>query len=49
MNKFPFEIEGIVEVIITTFDTLAGWNVALLGLQGGERITARTWGKTKTR
>ena len=49
MKKWPFEIEGIVEVIVTTFDMSTCWNVALLGLQGGGTVTARTWGKTRTR
>ncbi len=49
MKKWPFKIEGIVEVIVTTGDVSTCWNVALLGLHGGEVITARTWGKTRTR
>tara|TARA_B100001013_G_C24548899_1_gene417813 strand:- start:313 stop:906 length:594 start_codon:yes stop_codon:yes gene_type:complete len=49
MKKWPFEIGGIVEVIVTTFNRSTCWNVALLGLHGGETVTARTWGKTRTR
>ena len=45
MKKWPFEIGGIVEVIVTTFNRSTCWNVALLGLHGGETVTARTWGK----
>ena len=49
MKKWPSEIEGIVEVIVTTCDASKYWNVALLGLHGGEIVTARTWGRTRTR
>ncbi len=49
MKKWPVKIEGIIEVVVTTFDASTCWNVALLGLHGGEIVTARTWGKTRTR
>ncbi len=47
--KWPLKMEGIVETIVTTQEESGLWNVAVLGLHGGDIVTARTWGNTRTR
>jgi hypothetical protein len=49
LGKWPLKIEGIVETIVTTQEESGLWNVAVVGLHGGDIITARTWGNTRTR
>lgn len=51
MSDWPVELEGVVESIVTTAGPNGRWNVAALGLyaEGGPPVTARTWGRTRTR
>lgn len=46
---WPVELSGVTESLVTTLGPNDRWNVAALGLFGGEGITARTWGHTRTR
>lgn len=46
---WPLELSGVTESIVTTLGPNDRWNVAALGLFDGETITARTWGRTRTR
>ncbi len=46
---------GVTESVVTTLGPNDRWNLAALGLRapgmdegGGERVTARTWGRTRT-
>ncbi|RRJ31686.1 DUF447 domain-containing protein [Halocatena pleomorpha] len=51
-SDWPLELSGVTESIITTLGPNDRWNVAVLGLfAGGDEavITARTWGRTRTR
>ena len=52
MVDWPVRIEGVVESIVTTEGPNGLWNVAALGLHGadggGDDVTARTWGRTRT-
>ncbi len=51
MSDWPVPVEGVVESIVTTEGPNGLWNVAALGLQGGDGeddVTARTWGRTRT-
>lgn len=51
--EWPVELRGVTESLVTTRGPNDRWNVAALGLQApaeeGERVTARTWGRTRTR
>jgi hypothetical protein len=42
------ELGGVTESVVTTLGPNGLWNVAALGLQAGEPVTARTWGRTRT-
>ncbi|MFC7315429.1 DUF447 domain-containing protein [Halomarina halobia] len=48
---WPVELSGVTESIVTTLGPNDRWNVAALGLSaaGDGRVTARTWGRTRTR
>ncbi|UPM43789.1 DUF447 domain-containing protein [Halocatena salina] len=48
-DGWPLELSGVTESIVTTLGPNDRWNVAVLGLFAGEVITARTWGRTRTR
>lgn len=48
-GEWPVSVDGIVETVTTTPDPAGTWNVAALGLHGGDTVTARTWGRTTTR
>ena len=48
-------LRGVTESVVTTLGPNDRWNLAALGLRapgvdeaGGERVTARTWGRTRT-
>ena len=47
--SWPVELEGITEALVTTEMAADQWNVAALGLHAGDPVTARTWGRTRTR
>lgn len=47
--SWPVELTGVTESLVTTRGPNGRWNVAPLGLFAGERVTAKTWGKTRTR
>ncbi len=49
MSEWPVPITGIMETVVTTKGPNGHWNVAALGVHGGEPVTARTWGNTRTR
>ncbi|SIR89633.1 DUF447 domain-containing protein [Natronorubrum thiooxidans] len=49
---WPVSLSGVTESVVTTLGPNGLWNAAPLGLfadDGDGRITARTWGKTRTR
>ena len=50
---WPVELRGVTESVVTTRGPNDRWNVAALGLfapsGAGEPVTARTWGRTRTR
>ncbi len=46
---WPVSLTGVTETIVTTRGPSDRWNVAALGLFAGNPVTARTWGKTRTR
>jgi hypothetical protein len=48
-GEWPVELRGLTESVVTTRGPEGRWNVAALGLQPGEPVTARTWGETRTR
>lgn len=48
-DDWPVELRGITESIVTTRGPEGRYNVAALGLQTGDPVTARTWGRTRTR
>ncbi|MFC7227373.1 DUF447 family protein [Salinirubellus salinus] len=48
-------LRGVTESVVTTLGPNERWNLAALGLRapaldevGGDRVTARTWGRTRT-
>jgi hypothetical protein len=47
--EWPLELEGVTESVVTTLGPNGRWNVAALGLFAGDPVTARTWGRTRTR
>lgn len=49
VDGWPVAIHGIVEAVVATRRPNGRWNLAALGLIGGEPVTARTWGRTRTR
>lgn len=49
VDGWPVPIRGIVETVVATRRPNGRWNLAALGLVGGEPVTARTWGRTRTR
>ncbi len=52
-EAWPVELRGVTESIVTTRGPNDRWNVAALGLfapsGADEPVTARTWGRTRTR
>ncbi|QLH84544.1 DUF447 domain-containing protein [Halosimplex pelagicum] len=48
-SDWPVELSGVVESVVTTLGPNDRWNVAALGLHAGDPVTARTYGRTRTR
>lgn len=48
-GAWPVELRGLTESVVTTRGPDGGWQVAALGLHPGDPVTARTWGRTRTR
>jgi len=50
---WPVALRGVTESVVTTLGPNGRWNVAALGLHApardGDPVTARTWGRTRTR
>jgi len=46
---WPVDLRGVTESVVTTRGADGNWNVAALGLHAGDPVTARTWGRTRTR
>lgn len=47
--KWPADLRGVTETVVTTLGPNDRWNVAALGVFEGDPTTARTWGRTRTR
>lgn len=48
-GEWPVALSGVTESVVTTRGPDDRWNVAALGLHAGDPVTARTWGRTRTR
>jgi len=48
-TEWPVELRGITETVITTEGPDGRYNAAALGVHAGDPVTARTWGRTRTR
>ncbi|WP_135662841.1 DUF447 domain-containing protein [Halorhabdus rudnickae] len=48
-DDWPVDLRGVTESIVTTRGPEGMYNVAALGLHAGDPVTARTWGRTRTR
>lgn len=48
-DAWPVELRGITESVVTTPGPDGRWHLAALGLHPGDPVTARTWGRTRTR
>ncbi|WP_415382929.1 DUF447 domain-containing protein [Halosimplex sp. TS25] len=48
-GDWPVHLSGVVESVVTTLGPNDRWNVAALGLHAGDPVTARTYGRTRTR
>ena len=46
---WPVAIDAVVETVATTRGPDGAWALAALGLHPGDPVTARTWGRTRTR
>ena len=46
---WPVDVDAVVESVVTTRGPEGRWQLAALGLRPGEPVTARTWGRTRTR
>lgn len=49
MSGWPVPLRGITESVVATRGPNDRWNLAALGLHAGDPVTARTWGRTRTR
>ncbi|WP_049996447.1 DUF447 domain-containing protein [Halococcus sediminicola] len=47
--EWPVALRGVTESVVATLGPNEKWNFAALGLHAGEPVTARTWGRTRTR
>ena len=47
--EWPVELRGVTESVVATLGPNEKWNFAALGLHAGNPVTARTWGRTRTR
>lgn len=48
-DGWPVDLRGVTESVAATLGPNDRWNLAALGLFAGEPVTARTWGRTRTR
>ncbi|WP_435358997.1 DUF447 domain-containing protein [Haloarchaeobius sp. DFWS5] len=51
-DDWPVDLTGVTESVVATEGPNGKWNLAALGLHAGEDgdpVTARTWGRTRTR
>ncbi|MFB6300290.1 MAG: DUF447 domain-containing protein [Halobacteriales archaeon] len=48
-TDWPVALRGVTESIVSTLGPNDRWNLAALGLHAGDSVTARTWGRTRTR
>ena len=53
IQRWPIELRGVTESVVTTLGPNERWNVAALGLhapdaEDGGPVTVRTWGRTRT-
>lgn len=48
-DGWPSDWDGVAESVVTTLGPNDRWNVAALGLHADSPVTARTWGRTRTR
>ncbi|MFC4407398.1 DUF447 domain-containing protein [Haloarchaeobius iranensis] len=46
---WPLALRGVTESVVATEGPNGRWNLAALGLHAGDPVTARTWGRTRTR
>ncbi|MCT9097203.1 DUF447 domain-containing protein [Haloarchaeobius sp. HME9146] len=46
---WPVDLRGVTESVVATEGPNGRWNLAALGLHSGDPVTARTWGRTRTR
>ena len=46
---WPVELSALTEAVIATRGPDGRWQLAALGLEPGSPVTARTWGRTRTR
>ncbi|WP_435333290.1 DUF447 domain-containing protein [Haloarchaeobius sp. TZWWS8] len=48
-ETWPVDLTGVTESVVATLGPNGRWNLAALGLHAGDPVTARTWGRTRTR
>ncbi|EMA39000.1 DUF447 domain-containing protein [Halococcus hamelinensis] len=48
-GEWPVDLDGVTESVVATRGPEGTWNFAALGLHAGDPVTARTWGRTRTR
>ena len=48
-EDWPVDLDGVTESVVATRGPEGAWNFAALGLHAGDPVTARTWGRTRTR
>jgi hypothetical protein len=48
-SDWPVALRGVTESVVATEGPNGRWNLAALGLHAGDPVTARTWGRTRTR
>lgn len=48
-DGWPVALDGLTETVVTTPNPNGEWAVAALGVHPGDPVTARTWGRTRTR
>lgn len=49
VEGWPVAVRGVTESVVATLGPNDLWNHAALGLHEGDAVTARTWGRTRTR
>jgi hypothetical protein len=48
-DGWPVDLRGVTEAVVSTPGPNDRWNLAAVGLFAGDPVTARTWGRTRTR